>query len=315
MPKRTFKSSKSSRASDALRIALPIAAVLLVITGAYHGLRSCARDEREHAFVARQEPLARSFAKYRTLLARASALQPNFKEFTDEIPPSRCRELQGLIRSRYEVDPFSVDGRCDEGEERLRLDPCEGARSFAQIGGGESQLGRSIGVVLQSRRHLERQEANHLEVVTLLLADDHSLIEVHRFLFEGDSMGTKPSFVVVRAVGDEGLLEREEEGGAMRIAATTPDGVVRLFRRSAPGAAVVEGVRGAGAEGWLRAELLPTLGPWYGTSEGWACQAPAFSELEVERKDERVLCTRVRVCDGRGSKTWDRGSECASEAR
>lgn len=315
MPKKSFTSSKPSRASGALRIAIAVVAVFLAIAGVFQGLRSCAKDEREHAFVERREPLARSFAKHRTLLARASALQPNFKELTDEIPPSRCRELQGLIRSNYEVDPFSIDGRCDEGEERFRLDLCEGARSFAQVGGGESQLGRSIGVILQSQKHLERQRTKRLEVVTLLLADDHTLIEAHRFRFEGDSMATKPSSIVVRAVGEEGLLEREEEGGAIRIAATTPDGAVQLFRRSVPGASMVEGVRGAGVEGWTGVELLPTLGAWFRTAEGWACRVPAFSELETERKDQREICTRVRVYGGDGVKTWDRGNECDTDAR
>ncbi len=315
MPKKSVKSSKPSRASGALRIVIAVAAAFLAIAGGFYALRSCARDDRDLAFVERQAPLAQSFAKHRDLLARASSLQPNFKELTDEIPPSRCRELRDLIRSRYEVDPFSIDGRCDGREERLRLDLCEGARSFAQIGGGESQLGRSIGVILQSRVHSERKGAKHFAVVTLLLADDHSLIEVHRLAFEGDTMEKKPSSIVVQAVGEEGLLEREEEGGAIRIAATTPDGAVQLCRRSAPGAPVVEGVRGAGADGWTRAELLPTLGAWYRTAEGWACRAPAFSELEVVRKDERVLCTRVRVQDGDKSKTWDRGDGCETEAR
>lgn len=315
MPKKSSSSSKPSRASGALRILFPVAAVLLAIAGSFHGLRSCARDERDHAFVERHAPLARSFAKHRSLLARASALQPNFKELTSEIPPSRCRELLGLIRSHHEVDPFSIDGRCDEGEERFRLEPCEGARSFAQVGGGESQLGQSIGVILQSQKHLERQGAKHLEVVTLLLTDDHSLIELHRLVFEGDTMEKKPSSIVVRAVGEEGLLEREDKGGAMRIAATTPDGAVQLFRRSVPGASVVEGVRGAGSEGWTRAELLPTLGTWFRTAEGWACRAPAFSELEIERKDEREICTRVRVYGGDGVKTWDRGNECETYVR
>jgi hypothetical protein len=297
----------------ARRYAIPGIAFALAVVGVAYGLRSCAQDQRNQAYLERKAPLAKSFAKHRSLLARAAALQPNFKELTLEIAPSRCRELRDLVRARYELDPFRVKARCKDEVVTAELDICEGARAFADLGGAESQHGQKIGVILQSRKRLEVEGAARLEVVTLLLADDHSILEMHKLSFEGDSMSAKPTSTIIRALGSDGLLERSDRGDATELRATTLDGAVQLFREEkGKKEPVVERVRGAGTTGWTKAQLLPTTGAWYGTPDGVTCAPPSWSELEIDRLDGSVTCTWVRAYNKGSLQEWPRGDGCDS---
>lgn len=296
----------------ARRFAVPGISFALAVVGVAYGLKSCAEDQRNQAYLDRQAPLAKALAKHRPLLARAAALQPNFKELTSEIAPSRCRELRELVRARYPLDPFQVKARCKDEAITSELEICEGARAFADIGGAESQHGQKVGVILQSRRHRD-DGAARLEVVTLLLSDDHSILEMHQLAFDGDSMTGKPKSTLVRTSGPDGLLERIDRGEVTELRATTPDGAVQLFRdekgRKEP---VSERVRGAGTSGWSKVYLLPTTGAWFETTDGVACVPPSWSELEVERRDESVSCTWVRVFDKGALQVWPRGEGCDS---
>ena len=295
----------------ARRYAIPGIAFALAVVGAAYGLRSCAQDQRNQAYLDRLAPLAKSLSKHRPLLARAAALQPNFKELTLEIAPSRCRELCDLVRARYELDPFRVKARCKDEVVTAELEVCEGARAFADLGGGESQHGQKIGVILQSRKRLEVEGAARLEVVTLLLADNHSIIEMHKLSFDGESMSAKPTSTIIRALGSDGLLERIDRGDATELRATTPDGAVQLFREEkGKREPVVERVRGAGASGWTKAQLLPTTGAWFGTPDGVTCAPPSWSELETERLDGLLMCSWVRTYSKGSLQVWPRGDGC-----
>lgn len=297
------------------KTALAALAVLVAVAAIGQGLRGCAEEQREHAFRERRAPLAASLSKHRALLARASALQPSFREMTTEIAPSRCREILALVRARYEPrDPFAVDGVCPEVLGPRRLDLCEGARVYAEVGGGETQLARPVGLTLQSRKLVGTGDAERVEVVTLLLSAEHRLLEVHQLTFEGASMDRAPSLWLVRSEGEEGLLERRDAGGVTDVGATTLDGAVRLHRRAKGKAEVTERVRGAGPEGWSKAHLWPTLGVRFETTEGLACDPPTWSDLQVERRGEAESCTRVTVHEGSASRSWSRGKGCEAGA-
>jgi hypothetical protein len=293
------------------KTALAALAVLVAVAAIGQGLRSCVEEQREHAFRARRAPLAASLSKHRALLARASALQPSFREMSTEITPSRCREILALVRARYEQrDPFAASGVCPEVAGPPGLDPCEGARVFAEVGGGETQLARPVGLTLQSRKLVGTRDAERVEVITLLLSTEHRLLEVHQLTFQGASMDGAPSLWLVRSSGDDGLLERRDAAGVTDVWATLPDGAVRLHRRAKGKGEVTERVRGSGAEGWSKAHLWPTLGVRYETTEGLACDPPTWSELQVERRGEADSCTRVTVHEGGASRSWSRGKGC-----
>jgi hypothetical protein len=297
----------------ARRFAVPGVAFFLALASVGYGLKSCAEDQRNHAYAERQAPLAKALAEHRSLLARAAALQPNYKELTSQIAPSRCRELRDLVRARYELDPFRVNARCKEDLITEELETCEGAIAFADLGGGESQHGQKIGVILQSRRRQDVNGAARLEVVTLLLADDHSIIEMHRLAFDGDAMSGKPTSTTIRAVGPEGLLERVDRGEVTELRATTQDGMIQLFRDgNGVKGPMVERVRGAGTSGWTKAHLLPSTGAWFGTPDGVTCSPPSWSELEIVRSDGSIACTWVRVFENGALKEWPRGTGCGS---
>ncbi len=293
------------------KTALASLAVLVAVAVIGQSLRSCAEEQREHAFRERRAPLAASLSKHRALLARASALQPSFREMTTEITASRCREIQALVRSRYESrDPFATDEGCPAGAGPHRLDLCEGARVFAEVGGGETQLARPIGLMLQSRKLVGVRDREGVDVVTLLLSAEHMLLEVHQLTFEGASMEGAPTLWMVRSSGEDGLLERRDTEGVTDVWATTPDGAVRLHRRAKGKVEVMERVRGAGTEGWSKAHLWPTLGVRFETADGLACDPPTWSELLLERRGDAGSCTRVVVHEGGTSRLWTRGEGC-----
>jgi len=282
--------------------------VAALVLGAF-GLRDCSREARDRAYAKHRVPLATAWKKHRSLLARAAALQPNFKEIDDEILPSRCRKLMDLIRRRYDVDPFHIEGRCDGSPATVELPVCEGARVFARVAASESQQGRRVGVIVQARR---RHEEGGLHVVTLLLGAEHDLIEVHDLRFEGDSMQDDLASSTVRAVGPDGLFERKARGEHIELCATVPDGAVQLFREHRGEGDSVVRTRGAGATGWTEVHLLPSVGAWYGTPRGLTCFPPAWSDLEIRRRDGDVVCTLVRTNEGGDRKQWSRGPACPS---
>lgn len=304
---------KHNLAQRLRRFAVPGAAFVLAVASVGYGVRNCAQDQRERAYAERQAPLAKSFKQHRELLARAAALQPNFKELTSEITPSRCRELLDLVRARYPLDPFHVEARCDQEPVTADLPVCEGARVFADLGGAESQHGRKIGVVLQARKRGQDDKEPGLLVRTLLLDDDHAILELHELAFDGETMNAKPRTTTIRTFGADGLLERVDQGDRTELRATTPDGAVQLVREErASTRELVERVRGAGTSGWSTAHLLPTSGAWYATPDGLRCAPPSFSELEIQRRDGAVVCTWVRAHDRGSVKAWPRGEGCES---
>ena len=296
------------------RFAIPGAALVLALVSIGYAVRNCAQDQRERAYAERQVPLAKSFKQHRDMLSRAAALQPNFKELTSEIAPSRCRELQKLVQAQYPLDPFHVDGRCEQKAVTASFPLCEGTRVFADLGGGESQHGQKVGVILQARRRGNEPNEPRLLVQTLLLDDNHAIVELHELAFEGDSMSAMPQTTTIRSFGADGLLERVDKGERTELRATTPDGALQLSRQeNASKSEVLERVRGAGMSGWSAAYLLPTSGAWYATPHGLSCTPPSFSELEILRRDGAVACSWVRVWKDGSVKQWPRGSRCPSD--
>lgn len=285
-------------------------AAVVVVAMIVLGFRSYATDQREREFSEQHTPLAASLAKHRGLLARASALQPYFREMSSEITPSRCRELMDLIRAHDDRDPFDDNPRCEE-DPPSPMDLCDAARVFAEVAGGETQLSRPVGVLLQSRKHGQERGEERLFVTTLFLSEKHALLEMHQLAFPAPSMDGKPLRWLVRSLGDDGLFERCEEAGRIDVRATTPDGTLRMHRREEGKSNIIEWLRESRSVG-TSIYLWPSRGVRYEAATGVGCEPATWSELWIVKQAGSNVCTRVRRHDQGSVQTWQRGTGCES---
>lgn len=298
------------RSAKRIVIGVVLAAVFGVV--AWLSLRHHAAQGELAAFQSRRSVLEAALRDRAPQLTRATALQPNFKQLTQTVTTERCKEILGLVRKRYAIDPFDlVAARSAPGlPDQFRLDPCGSEQVFAEPQEATVELDRAA-FALQWIRH-QRQPSTESTVTTLWLSAEWELLEMQVLTYALDKLEARPEAVMVRVLDSDGsLIERSEDPTGVRARVVTADGAISALRRRDEGDSIWEHVDVRKLPAGTKVHMLATAGAWYELPSGLSAVAPRDAELKVWTLHGRSLCKYYADRpDEPEPRTWAVGPEC-----